>query len=179
MPQAYLGERKQTMIRPDPGLRARLEDGALTRGYGTRKTSRYIVDLLAALHPDSNRYAEAAESATTLVRALVHAACDMRTTSDQEPRPTNVRPGPELRVRIERGARQRNYRNLNPYLVDLLAALHPDPATHPEAAAAAVSVVDALLEAATRMTTSGAEPLQVTLDLNIPPVLARRAFEAA
>uniref|UniRef100_UPI003F490B98 hypothetical protein n=1 Tax=Nonomuraea bangladeshensis TaxID=404385 RepID=UPI003F490B98 len=103
----------------------------------------------------------------------------MRTTSDQEPRPTNVRPGPELRARIERSARQRNYRNLNPYLLDLLAALHPDPATHPEAAAAAASVVDAILEAASRMAASDTEQPQGTLDLNIPSVLARRAFAAA
>lgn len=81
MPQAYLGERVPTMVRPDPALRSRMDARAASRGYGKRQMNSYLVDLLGALHPDPDEHPEAAEKAAALVQALLEAAQNMRGTS--------------------------------------------------------------------------------------------------
>ncbi|NUP22285.1 MAG: hypothetical protein HOZ81_40735 [Streptomyces sp.] len=180
MPQAYLGERVQTMFRPAPDLRRRLDKSAFGAGYGKRKTSRYLVDLLEALHPDPRQHKKAATVATRLIKALVETASDLRADGGEEPVPTNVRASHDLRRRLELGAQQASYRKLNPYLVDLLAALHPDPDEHPEAAAAATRLVQGLLRfTATVQRTDGEAQVQHTLDFDLPAALAADSTRAA
>ncbi|MGV9600734.1 hypothetical protein ACWDR1_29135 [Streptosporangium sandarakinum] len=83
MPQTYLGERKPTMVRPDPALRDRMDASAASHGYRERQMNTYLVNLLGALHPDPEKHPEAAKAAAAVVEALLASARDMK---DQEAR---------------------------------------------------------------------------------------------
>ncbi|MBG0818437.1 hypothetical protein [Planomonospora sp. ID82291] len=173
MPQNHLGERVQTMIRPGPGLRKRLDAGALRKGYGTRKTSRYLVDLLRVLHPDPEVYGAAAAAGASLVDSLLEAASIVEDNDRQDPVPTMIRPTPALRKRLDNGARSCGYSNLNRYLVTLLSALHPDPEAHGPAAEAGASLVDVLLEVARNM-----HDRQMLLDFELASMRAKSTVAA-
>ncbi|MEU9837537.1 hypothetical protein AB0D67_38910 [Streptosporangium sp. NPDC048047] len=51
-----------------------------------------------------------------------------------------------LRNRLDDAWKAKGYKSLNDYLVDLLAALHPDPKSPSDQADAAGRLVDALLD---------------------------------
>ncbi|TMR29478.1 hypothetical protein [Nonomuraea zeae] len=140
------------------------------------------MDLFDALHPEPRKQQDPdkrQEAATgRLVQTLVEAASHLRTDCGKEPVPTNLRPSPALRRRLEAGANHMRYPFLNPYLVDVLTSLHPDPETHPEAAVAAAELVKALLQGAS-VTVEGEQELQGTLDFDLPPVLTGNAVVAA
>lgn len=86
MPQTYLGERKPTMVRPAPDLRVRIDDSATGHGYGPRQLNSYLVKLLGALHPDPEKYPEAAKAAAAVVEALLASAGDMNNQELREVR---------------------------------------------------------------------------------------------
>ncbi|MFD8564699.1 hypothetical protein ACFV1N_46175 [Streptosporangium canum] len=84
MPQVHLGERKPTMVRPDPALRDRMDDSAADHGYGSRQMNSYLVNLLGALHPDPKKHPEAAKAAAAVIEALLASARDMKAREARE-----------------------------------------------------------------------------------------------